>query len=101
MKNPKHTFASNLLGSEVDPEYRKLSSFAETYTSGSETQKIFVSGEQPPFKWGRIPPGVKVVRSACFSCNTACEVLVFVEEETGKVLRVEGDPESPVTKGVL
>lgn len=101
MKNPKHTFASNLLGSEVDPEYRKLSSFSETYTSGSETQKIFVSGEQPPFKWGRIPPGVKVVRSACFSCNTACEVLVFVEKETGKVLRVEGDPESPVTKGVL
>jgi anaerobic selenocysteine-containing dehydrogenase len=58
----------------------------------------------PPAKtsaWGQIPSGIKVVRSACFSCNTACEVLVFVDKTTGKVLKVEGDPDSPVTRGVL
>lgn len=42
-----------------------------------------------------------MVRSACFSCNTACEVLVFVDKATGRVIKVEGDPESPVTRGIL
>ncbi|MBM4312787.1 MAG: molybdopterin oxidoreductase, partial [Deltaproteobacteria bacterium] len=30
-----------------------------------------------------------------------CEVLVFLDEEAGNILRVEGDPESPISRGVL
>ena len=41
------------------------------------------------------------MQSACFNCNTTCEALIFVDEASGRVLKVEGDPESPITKGVL
>lgn len=30
-----------------------------------------------------------------------CEVLVFIDEATGQILRVEGDPESPISRGLL
>ena len=30
-----------------------------------------------------------------------CEVLVFVDEATGNILKVEGDPESPISRGLL
>ncbi|QUL97976.1 MAG: hypothetical protein IMF26_07835 [Candidatus Fermentithermobacillus carboniphilus] len=42
---------------------------------------------------------MRLVRSCCFSCNSNCEVLVFVDADTGEVIRVEGDPGSPVTRG--
>ena len=101
MNHLRHTFAAKLLGSDIDSEYRKLSSFSDTEQHKPLRQKAFTPDGQQAFNWGQIPSGVKVVRSACFSCNTACEVLVFVDEVTGKILKVEGDPESPVTKGVL
>ena len=93
MNNSRHTFASKLLGSDIDSEYRKLSSFSDTEQHKPSRQKASAPDGQQPFNWGQIPSGVKVVRSTCFSCNTACEVLVFVDEVTGKVLKVEGDPE--------
>lgn len=40
-----------------------------------------------------------IVRSVCGICFTACGILVHVED--GKVTRIEGDPDSPVNKGVL
>lgn len=46
------------------------------------------------------PPGIEVIPTCCFSCNTACEVLVFRDSRTGKILKVEGDPDSPVTRGL-
>ena len=101
MNHLRHTFAAKLLGSDIDSEYRKLSSFSDTEQHKPLRQKASAPDGQQAFNRGQIPSGLKVVRSACFSCNTACEVLVFVDEVTGKVLKVEGDPESPVTKGVL
>jgi len=56
-------------------------------------------GQPQPLKeiW---PRDLRVVRSCCFSCNCCCEVLVYVDD-TGQVVKVEGDPDSPVTGGVL
>ena len=100
MSRLRKTFAEQLLGTSVNP----------TYYSDRLSQKKAA----PPFSRpeaggirktsvirGTTPPGVKTVRSACFSCNTTCEVLVFVDEKSGRVLKVEGDPDSPVTRGVL
>lgn len=39
----------------------------------------------------------QVIRSACRVCHAACGVLVHVEE--GRVVKVTGDPQSPVSRG--
>jgi len=42
---------------------------------------------------------MKVVRSTCGFCYAGCGILVHVEN--GKPVKIEGDPESPVNKGLL
>lgn len=39
------------------------------------------------------------VRTACRSCHGGCGVIAHVQE--GKVIKVEGDPESPISHGTL
>ena len=46
-------------------------------------------------------PGETVTPTVCFSCHSTCEALVYSESKTGEVLRVEGDPTSPQTRGIL
>ncbi|MBU1205509.1 MAG: molybdopterin oxidoreductase, partial [Proteobacteria bacterium] len=41
----------------------------------------------------------KVVRSHCRICHGGCGVLVHVQD--GKVVRIEGDPQSPISHGTL
>lgn len=45
--------------------------------------------------------GLEVIPTCCFSCNTACELLAFRRKSDGRIVKIEGDPSSPVTKGVL
>jgi len=45
------------------------------------------------------PSDESVVRSHCRICHGGCGVLVHVKD--GKVVRIEGDPESPISKGTL
>ena len=40
-----------------------------------------------------------VVRSHCRICHGGCGVLVHVKD--GRVIRIEGDPESPISRGTL
>ena len=42
---------------------------------------------------------VKVYRSACRMCHGGCGALVQVKN--GKVVKVSGDPESPLSKGQM
>ena len=42
---------------------------------------------------------VKKVRTACRSCHGGCGVIAHVKD--GKVIKVEGDPESPISHGTL
>lgn len=44
-------------------------------------------------------PGEQVFKSCCFFCNSGCDAMVYVKN--GRVERVEGDPESPTTRGKL
>jgi anaerobic selenocysteine-containing dehydrogenase len=41
----------------------------------------------------------KVVRSTCGICQIGCGILVHVDN--GRVVKIEGDPESPLNEGVL
>jgi len=90
----RRRFALGLLGGRLDPAFR--SGIPEAIAKGMPDLPAAPAGK--PIK---APPGVRVVPSACYSCNQCCEVLIFVEEATGRALKVEGDPESPVTRGRL
>ena len=43
------------------------------------------------------PPDERIVRSHCRICHGGCGVLVHVKD--GRVIRIEGDPESPISRG--
>jgi len=44
----------------------------------------------------------KVVHAACpHDCPDACGVLITVREEDGRAIRIQGDPQHPVTRGFL
>ncbi|MBE0556217.1 MAG: hypothetical protein IH628_03205, partial [Proteobacteria bacterium] len=87
-------FALGLLGGRMDPAFRRGVSEGGTERGPGLPA---VPGARPV----KTKPGVRVVPSACYSCNMCCEVLIFVEEATGRVLKVEGDPESPISRGLL
>jgi anaerobic selenocysteine-containing dehydrogenase len=87
-------FALKLLGEKADPSFR-----CRVPTGGpKKSPEIHVPPKANPVS---VKPGVKIIRSACYSCTTCCEVLVFVDEATGRILKVEGDPESPISRGLL
>lgn len=92
MNSPRHDFANRLLGRTLDPAYRR---------APFPFKPVAVKISRPAPPRGKVPAGTQVIRSSCFSCNTVCEVLVFVEKSSGRVLKVEGDPDSPFTRGVL
>lgn len=45
------------------------------------------------------PSDERIVRSHCRICHGGCGVLVHVQNN--KVIRIEGDPESPISRGTL
>ncbi len=42
---------------------------------------------------------IKKVRTACRQCHGGCGVIAHVQD--GKVIKVEGDPDSPISHGTL
>ena len=94
MGDLRKQFALRLLGEKLNPAYRR--------EVPGEAQKDNPKSVTAP-KGARVSakPGVKIVKSACYSCNMCCEVLVFIDEVTGEILKVEGDPDSPITRGLL
>lgn len=91
MDNRRQKFAAALLGDRLSADFR------------SQVGKTPPTPAAEPAVGREVaaPPGVKVIKSACFNCNSTCELLIFVDEASGEVLKVEGDPNSPITKGVL
>src|SRR5512139_4036025 len=41
----------------------------------------------------------RVVKTQCYSCRGGCGVFLHIKDD--KIVRVEGDPEHPVSKGTL
>jgi anaerobic selenocysteine-containing dehydrogenase len=42
---------------------------------------------------------VEKIRTVCRSCHGACGVIAHVKD--GKVIKVEGDPDSPISHGTM
>ncbi|HUW48216.1 MAG TPA: molybdopterin-dependent oxidoreductase [Patescibacteria group bacterium] len=78
--------AQKLVGNNL--EWRVRSKFA----SKRRREKI-----NPIKKDGRT--GATVYKTECFICNSGCDATAYVKD--GKVVKVEGDLSSPVTKGTL
>ena len=95
MEDLRSQFALRLLGEKVNPSFRCRVPGGEAKQSAGNVMR---RQKQNP---ASAKPGVKIVKSACYSCNMCCEVLVFIDEATGKILKVEGDPESPISRGLL
>ncbi|MEI7670712.1 MAG: molybdopterin-dependent oxidoreductase [Deltaproteobacteria bacterium] len=94
MENLRRQFALRLLNEKINPAYRcKVPGEAR-----KESSACLAAPKVSPVS---VKPGTRIVKSACYSCNTCCEVLVFIDEATGKILKVEGDPESPISRGLL
>ncbi len=55
--------------------------------------------EVQPVQGGKIMSEVKKVRTACRQCHGGCGVIAHVQD--GRVTKVEGDPESPISRGTL
>lgn len=94
MGDLRRQFALRLLGEKVNPAYRCEVPAEEQ----KDNPKCHAAPKVAPVS---VKPGIKIVKSACYSCNMCCEVLVFIDEATGKILKVEGDPESPISRGLL
>lgn len=75
------------------PLYRQLTS-SDPLARGAAA-KSSRSGELAP----RVQTASKVVRSVCPYCAVGCGQNVYVQD--GRVTQIEGDPDSPVSRGRL
>lgn len=55
--------------------------------------------EWMPRAWPRQEEADKVVRTACLDCHSRCGALVHVND--GIVVKVEGNPEHPLSRGIM
>ncbi|MHC4955791.1 MAG: molybdopterin-dependent oxidoreductase [Planctomycetota bacterium] len=65
----------------------------------------------PPEKWDswieldakawprRVQHEMRLVPTICFNCESACGLLAYVDKETGKIRRFEGNPVHPGSRG--
>ncbi len=91
-------FARGLLGTGRDHSQREQ--VVERVMSGIHRENAGPE-EGKPLPADSCRPGERCVPTTCFSCHSTCEALAYVDEATGRVLRVEGDPNSPQTHGRL
>lgn len=100
MGHAREEFARCLIGDSENEKFR------------ADVVQSVLSGKKPSYPPqihpNYRPPEKRKLRenetctpSVCFSCHNTCECLVYTDVNTGKVLRVEGDPESPQTHGRL
>ena len=75
------------------PVYRQLAG-ADATGRGAAVKSNKTASQQP-----RIATADKVVKSICPYCAVGCGQDVYVKD--GKVIQIEGDPDSPVSRGRL
>jgi formate dehydrogenase major subunit len=75
------------------PVYRQLTG-ADTTGHGAAVKSAKTAASRP-----RVATADKVVKSVCPYCAVGCGQQVYVKD--GKVTQIEGDPDSPVSRGRL
>lgn len=96
MNTRRREFAVKLLGTECDPDYRR--DILDSILNG--THKLAPLQRKTPCK-AAPKEGEEAVPTVCQSCHTTCECIAYRDKETHRVLRVEGDPDSPQTRGII
>ena len=96
-------FARDLLGTEFDDSVRReiVERILESRPGKGSAEAESRPGQGSPKPPRSLRPGEICYPSTCFSCHNTCECLVYCDSATGRVLRVEGDPDSPQTHGRL
>ena len=78
-------------------------------TTDNDLPRIATNGEltsYPPFeRWDdwqeydanawpeRVTNNFRLVPTTCFNCESACGLLAYIDKDTGKIRRFEGNPE--------
>src|SRR5438552_17204867 len=75
------------------PAYRQLKD-ADPFGRGAAAKSQATSGRAP-----RTRTADKVVKSVCPYCAVGCGQNVYVKDE--RVVQIEGDPDSPISRGRL
>ena len=58
--------------------------------------------EYDPASWPRkVERRYSIVPTACFNCESACGLLAFVDQESGQIRKLEGNPYHPGSRGHL
>ncbi len=68
---------------------------AELLALGIDTRAAAARGAQAPIKRGREIP------SLCPYCAVGCGQIVMTDTATGKILDIQGNPDSPINQGTL
>ncbi len=56
--------------------------------------------EYDPIAWPRkVPRRYRIIPTICFNCEAACGLVAYVDRDTGKVQKFEGNPEHPGSRG--
>lgn len=96
MNSKRRSFAERLVGTSYDPGYRDR--ILEDILAGTHELKP-LARKTPCVAKPR--DGEEIVPTVCQSCHTTCECLAYRDKKTHRVLRVEGDPDSPQTRGII
>ncbi|HEX8817320.1 MAG TPA: molybdopterin-dependent oxidoreductase [Terriglobales bacterium] len=58
--------------------------------------------ELDPEAWPRrVEKHYQLIPTVCFNCESACGLLAYVDKETGKIAKFEGNPKHPASRGRL
>jgi anaerobic selenocysteine-containing dehydrogenase len=81
----------------------------ETFYGGPSC--VHLAAFPPKERWGewieldsrawprRVERRYRLVPTTCFNCESACGLLAYVDKETGRVQKFEGNPEHPGSRG--
>ena len=73
------------------PVYRQL--------TGTDHRGLGAAADSGKFRQARTSTADEVVKSVCPYCAVGCGQNIFVKDD--KVVQIEGDPDSPVSRGRL
>ncbi len=112
MSKPKRSWVERLATSlKIIPEIETPASALPVLNSGGIPEPIDLKRYPPPEQWddwveydaGSWPEQVKkhysIVPTTCFNCESACGLLGYIDKETGKVRKFEGNPHHPGSRG--
>ncbi len=94
---------------------QKLKIIPDLHTDkGDSRDRISVTGLEkfpPPDKWNdwveydvstwpkKVKKHYSIVPTTCFNCESACGLTAFIDKETGKIRKLEGNPYHPGSRG--